>query len=275
MLAKYTTQVRSICEYYAGLSESGNYADIDSIISTAIPSIFTSGWPIYDESRREELETKILKHYYFQEIGFETVALWKFYLNTTLAEIMPYYNQLYSTVGLVENPLDTIAYTEQKTGSENTTEAETTTGSVSANESGTAERTENRNGTSETSVDSTESRDNTEKYSDTPQGGLTGIANNTYLTDVTMQDGTTTTDSSTNTTSEDTITRSDSDSRDRSETTSNVSNRNEDKDSNFTTTWTGRNGQSVGKLLEEYRAQILNIDMQIINDLQNLFMQVW
>lgn len=275
MLAKYTTQVRSICEYYAGRSETGNYADIDSIITSAIPSIFTSGWPIYDESHRAELETKILKHYYFQEIGFETVALWKFYLNTTLAEIMPYYNQLYSTVGLVDNPLDTIAYTEQKTGSENTTEAETTTGSVNANESGTAERTENRTGSSETTGNSTESRDNTEKYSDTPQGGLTGIANNTYLTDVTMQEGTTTTDSSTDTTSEDTITRNDSDSRDRSETTSNVSNRNAGKDSNFTTTWTGRNGQSVGKLLEEYRAQILNIDMQIINNLQNLFMQVW
>ena len=41
-------------------------------------------YPIFDENYREVLETKILKHFYFREIGFETFALWKFKLNEKL-----------------------------------------------------------------------------------------------------------------------------------------------------------------------------------------------
>ena len=52
-------------------------------------------FPIFDENYRSVLETKILRHYYTREIGFETVGLWKHYLKTKLNEIMPKYNKLY------------------------------------------------------------------------------------------------------------------------------------------------------------------------------------
>ena len=54
-------------------------------------------YPIFDESYRDVLNQKILDHYYMDEIGFETAPLFRFYLNTKLNEIMPFYNTLYAT----------------------------------------------------------------------------------------------------------------------------------------------------------------------------------
>ena len=63
-MSKYTTEVRYICEYYASLSESADYTGINEIISKARNKIFSFDYPIFDESYREILETKILKRYY-------------------------------------------------------------------------------------------------------------------------------------------------------------------------------------------------------------------
>lgn len=54
-------------------------------------------YPIFDEEYRDVLNQKILNHYYNDEIGFETAPLFRFYLNTKLNEIMPFYNTLYAT----------------------------------------------------------------------------------------------------------------------------------------------------------------------------------
>lgn len=54
-------------------------------------------YPIFDETYRNILNEKILHHYYMDEIGFETAPLFRFYLNTKLNEIMPFYNTLYAT----------------------------------------------------------------------------------------------------------------------------------------------------------------------------------
>lgn len=54
-------------------------------------------YPIFDENYRDILNEKILHHYYMDEIGFETAPLFRFYLNTKLNEIMPFYNTLYAT----------------------------------------------------------------------------------------------------------------------------------------------------------------------------------
>lgn len=122
-MAKYTTQVRSICESYAGLEESGGFGDIKDIISASKDKIF-GDYPIFDEEYRSVLNTKILTHYYMREIGMETVGLWKHYLNMRMNEIMPYYNKLYESELLEFNPLYDVDYKKtgtrdgQKTGSE-------------------------------------------------------------------------------------------------------------------------------------------------------------
>lgn len=104
-MAKYTTEVRSICEREAGLFESEGYNDVNRIINVSAPKIFNFSFPIFDENYRGVLEGKILKHFYTREIGEETVGLWKLRLDTTLNEIMPLYNKLYESELLDFNPL--------------------------------------------------------------------------------------------------------------------------------------------------------------------------
>ena len=114
----YTTQVRTICEMYS-TKQRGGYAEIPDIIFEAIPKIFDFSYPIFDESYRRVLETKILMHYYTREICEETVGLWKLRLMSRLNEIMPYYNKLYESELLKFNPFFDVDYTTSHKGRAN------------------------------------------------------------------------------------------------------------------------------------------------------------
>ena len=61
-MSNYTTQVRYICETFAGLTESAGVNDVNTIVEQAAPKIFMN-FPIWDEEYRLTLETKILKHF--------------------------------------------------------------------------------------------------------------------------------------------------------------------------------------------------------------------
>lgn len=58
--------------------------------------IFDDSWTTFVEMHKKELCDKIIRHYFFCEIGQETPDRFKHYLNEHLARIMPYYNQLTS-----------------------------------------------------------------------------------------------------------------------------------------------------------------------------------
>lgn len=68
-------------------------------------------YPIFNEEYRDYLNSKILSHFYFREIGAETPDRFNFYLRTKMHEIMPYYNQLYKSELLKFNPFITDDYT--------------------------------------------------------------------------------------------------------------------------------------------------------------------
>lgn len=104
-MSKYTTEVRYICEHYAGLDESVGYNSTLQTIEAARSHIFESDYPIFNEGYRSVLETKILRHFYTREIAAESVGLWKMWLNTRMNEIMPYYNQRYESEFIRFNPL--------------------------------------------------------------------------------------------------------------------------------------------------------------------------
>lgn len=93
-MSHYTTQLRYIIEDYT----QGFTGSLSNRIQAAAPLIFDFPYPIWKEDYRLTLETKILRHYFNKEIGLETEGLWKFYLETRMNEIMPYYNKLYETV---------------------------------------------------------------------------------------------------------------------------------------------------------------------------------
>ena len=106
-------------------------------------------FPIWDENHRGELEKKIIEHYYFRQIGFETVGKFKFILNARLREIMPRMIKLYKTTLFEYNPIE----------------------NYNMEEKGTDKRKA--------------SADNLGKFSETPQGELDNLIEGKYLTNAT------------------------------------------------------------------------------------------
>lgn len=246
-MSKYTTEVRFICETASGLGESKGYTDVDTIITNAIPKIFTFTFPIFDENYRTVLEKKILKHFYTREICEETVGLWKLRLDTKLNEIMPYYNKLYKSELLEFNPLYTHNLTRKHDGTSNNESSETV--------NSTNHSVSNGNGSG------TNNSKSTDKYSETPQGALNNVENGTYLTDARIIEDESSSSSNTH-----------NENDDRGTITSNG---NANTTENYLETVVGYEGKNASKLLQDYRDTFLNIDMMIINNLEDLFFQLW
>lgn len=59
--------------------------------------VFDDTWDTFIPEHKQELCEKILRHYWYREIGSETPERFKHYLNEQLMFIMPYYNQLYES----------------------------------------------------------------------------------------------------------------------------------------------------------------------------------
>ena len=59
--------------------------------------IFRFNYPFYDESKRKEFEEKFIKHFYFHEIGVETIDRFIFNLEEKFNTVFPYYNELFKT----------------------------------------------------------------------------------------------------------------------------------------------------------------------------------
>lgn len=287
-MSKYTTEVRYICEVAAGLAESTNYTGVEDVIKKALPVVFDFSFPIFDESYRSVLETKILKHFYTREIGLETVGLWKLKLNTKLNEIMPYFNQLYSSQLYAFNPFYDVDLTRKHKIDGNEKRDTDTTSNTEVEINNTIDNSGSRtdeltNGNSRVSTNTETQVDAfAERYSDTPQGALTDLRGDKYLTNATLRDDNKKNDRNENVTDK-------GNSSDVVNTTDNTESRGSNSSTtngNVTATLTntedyletvqGKNGgASYSKLLMEYRETFLNIDMMIIDSLEELFMQLW
>ena len=190
-----------------------------------------TSYPIFDENYRNTLNQNILNHYYESEIGFETASLFRFYLNQTLNEIMPYYNELYKI---------------QKEVLKNTTNNVNLTVTLKRDTSTTtnSNSTSNNNG------------ENNSKnvFLDTPQGDLYkgDIDDTNYATNVTWNKNNTSNNITDNSASSGTGIE------------------------NYVKTIIGNNGNKYNiELLQQVKDNIMNIDLMIINDLNDLFMQIF
>ena len=349
-MSKYTTEVRWICEqaYNNARQSDGslpdvNIASISQIVKKAIDVIFDKDedeFPIYDEEHRNELCSKIIKHYYTREIGAETFGLWKLWLNNRMREIMPYYNQLYESADIKYNPLYDVDYVklgskDGKTKHENrieeirqNNEAENATKTSDSNYSGSKlgqtniegeyENENNAvgvnstnnvvNGRTDSSGVNNTSSDNVSKYSDTPQNGLSGLMNDTYLTNATVENNNSNsvkTDSATKEQTENTSENSSEIKNNKGNNSENQTNAESEvrefgnsENSNKTILSTGNNNsneqgtnednqvwqekvigkygiKTYAKMIQEYREAMLNIDLMIINELSDLFFRLW
>lgn len=109
-----------------------------------------------------------------------------------------------------------------------------------------------KNGEGETSstINAEINEDKWRYYHDTPQGGITGLQSLKYLTEAE---------------------RNDNEQTSESETAGNYT----DTETYLQHVYGKSRGVSFSKMLKEYRDTFLNIDMMIIDDLKDLFMQIW
>lgn len=236
-MSKYTTQVRFICETCANLTESHGFNDTEDILDKSWNKIF-SDFPIFDENYRPELCKKILRHYYTREICCETVGRWKLFLSDKMNNIMPYYNQLYKSELLNIQPLVSVDR------------------SVSHKGYGSESRITKRNGTNTNSSRTDGNTDTWSYYSDTPQGGISGLDTNDYLTNATHNIGSDATNYTLNAASSDNETGDES------------------RKDLYVDKVLGYEGNQSDMLLK-FRETFLNIDMLIINELKDLFFTIY
>lgn len=190
---------------------------------------------------KKAFEQKIIDHYRFRQIGQETVGRWLHYFRTRIREIMPYYVQLYEFEAKwfnVDDPLESYNLTE--------TFEENSQGSGTQTTSGSSESNSDTSGTT--------NKEN--RFSDTPQGSISNIDN--YLTTATKD----------NETSTGTATVSGSDSSESSsQNTGSTS---------HTLTRRGNIGvQPLGGEVQNIRDAFINIDLMVIKELKDLFIQVY
>jgi hypothetical protein len=243
-MSKYTVELRYIIDNEKLFPPTEGTLSLKSALEN---------YPLYNETyvdpitqetrnRRDEINNKILNHYYFREIGFETVPRFLFHLQRKMNEIMNYYNQMYKSADIEFNPLWNVemheTYTHTIEGTGNTT-------------------TDNTNVNSGTDTSTSE---NLNVESDTPQTGVTeaDIKANTYAS------------------------KTDYDKRNVSNTLGTQNhltgeiNSTDNKTETFEKLTEGSSaGLPYSDAIRQWRHIMVNIDMMIIDELKDLFMNVW
>lgn len=255
-------------------------------------------YPIFDENYRRNLNNKIIEHFYFREIGFETAELFKRYLNRTMNEIMPYYNQLYKSELISFNPLYNVDKWEtaetdfdgkQNYKGKSVLDSDFTSHSNTDNTdnfSGAVNTVSNSSANAESKTNETQNEKHVK--SDTPQGLLSigNIESEVYASqaefDYTVKNSTTNTNENASTETTQTTNNTDlfNSVTDSTANTDSVTNATSDTiTDNFTKYARHVSGKSEGEtyseMLIKFRETFLNIDMLIINDLKTCFMMIY
>lgn len=214
---------------------------------------------------REQLNERLLNHYKYREIGFETIGRFLDELKITMSEIMPRYNELFKTVVTMANlpsPFDNVDVVEtfeeeKKNNSTSTSEAGSTT-------TGTAQDSSTTTGTA--------SSYNKHINSKTPQDKLSvpaeGIDSIDYADEAQWNKDNSTTGGTSSSSGETSAT---------SEESANVTNEGSETTKH---TYTKKGNQGVNTYahdMNEFRTSIIDVVDQIVNDsrIRELFMLVY
>lgn len=213
-------------------------------------------YPIWDESHRCELNRKIIDHYRFYEIGFETPERFDFELRTKMHEIMPRMIKLFETTMYKYNPIWNADYTDKHTISRD--RSETSKNDSTSSSTGSSSSTDN-NTTSGTSK-------NVEV--DPPQSALDVISKNidslTYASKITFDS------------SEGTSSGSGTTSTSMDGTASNKMDSSGKEEETFSKVLQGNYGVTTTQaMIQQERDIILDVDMKIIEELKDLFMLIY
>lgn len=277
-----------------------NYAMYTVVLSELLKDKYTkeaidnalSLYPLYQGKKlydliptREELNERLLNHYKYREIGFETVGRFIDELRITMCEIMPYYNERFKTIEVMadlENPFDNVDIKEtfnQDTHGETTSNIESNTVIENEEES---DNTTSSSANDTTTTSNTGTNNKKVVSSDTPQDELNITANNinnvSYANNVewmneNKNDSITSNEQTDNETSSigsaSSISTNESSGTSRGESTTNT-----------THTFTKKGNQGVNTYahdMNEFRTTLIDVVNEIITDkrISELFMQIY
>ena len=214
--------------------------ELREFVEDPLFTLFDFDYPFYsdDLSMKEEFENRFIEHYYFHEIGFETVARFKHYLRSKLRDVMPYYKQLYES----ELKAKDLNFLLNKDLREEFIRESSGTLESSAKTSGS-----NSMSSSNTNNSKVSSLDNGVAAVNLSSGNLTGVSQDTTSANASNQ-----TESGT--------------------TQANKTNQNEK------TIFTSQGNIGVvssANLLKEWRDVMINIQLQLIEECHDLFMLIY
>lgn len=105
-------------------------------------NIFDFDYPFYNEERRKQFEQHFIEHFYYDEIGQETVARFKHRLKIKLNLIMPYWNKIFLADELEQRILDNYDVTETYEREVNDNTTQTSNGTVTSTNEKTSKNLE-------------------------------------------------------------------------------------------------------------------------------------
>ena len=228
-----------------------------------LPSFLRSAGDM--QAWREALNQKIINHYYFNEICCLPPDRFKFFLNNTLNEKMPYFNMLY----------DAMAEKWQFYTGGTLTEVVKADGTSSDNGTKTGTDVLSRTGIDTTNNSSLQNQKsdsfNLAVSSDTPGQMLnieSVIANNTYANNAVKQKNNGTFSGNSNSTDTTTYNSKETTTHDERTTADRQHNDNRNR------TVSGLNNKSYAELFKEYSESVRNLDLEVIDSLKDCFMGI-
>ena len=123
-MSKYTMMLSKVCDGLTNLERLQSNYELtrDEIIEIARKKIFDFDYEFYsntdeEEEKKKALETGIIHHFFFDEIGQETYEYWHFELRHWMIVNMPRYYSLFKTIPFQdqENPTWNTSYKEEYT----------------------------------------------------------------------------------------------------------------------------------------------------------------
>lgn len=281
-MSKYTTEVRFILENdymkkHGNLDASpidivkdSNFLNVDDAIDFSI-DVSTV---ISDDVRRQLNKgcNLLLLHNYTREIGFETVGLWKFKMQSRLNEIVPYYAELYQSVFNTYDPFIDTDVTTTKINDK--TQVDTHSIDVTTTDTGTKSKVKTDEGSSSSDGSNNDVNKEVNKYSETPQSSLLNVEAGTYLTNARVVE---VINNNTNSTSQEYETSvNDTDSIDLTNKKTGTNQTTIDNDETDTITVKGKTGpNSYAQMIRDYRKSIINVNEMFIKEFNDLFMVIW
>ena len=272
--------LKEICIEVTGLTTEEGYR-LQEIIHQSTPKIFDFDFPIFAESYREALEAKIIKHYFYRQICCEDFEEWQLRLDTRMNEIMPYFNKIYESFDYLVDIMDDVDYERVfnemngRAGIENTK----STQSVESNTESNSVNVSNNQSVSKGQTTNHNEKEDIERYSDTPQGQLTGLLNDTYMSNASRNTGEADNTENRN----DTTTESANDNRTNKGSGNTITDgsfdtsKNESGHRKYNEKVKGKMSgyHSKPSIVLEYRKAIINVDAQVIDSLKDLFVNLY